>query len=47
VQYPQRWTNVRTAPLLQELEMDIIRSGVDSATEFFESIALSWRDEPE
>jgi hypothetical protein len=47
VQYPQRWTNVRTAPLLQELEMDIVRSGVNSATEFFESIALSWRDEPE
>jgi len=47
VQYPQRWTNAPTAPLLRELEMDISRSGAESATEFFESIALSWQDVPE
>ena len=40
VQFPQRWTNTATAPLLRELELAISRSGVDSATEFFETIAL-------
>lgn len=43
VQYPQRWTNAPTAPLLQELELDITASGVDSATEFFETVALAWQ----
>lgn len=43
VQVPFRWTNVRTAPLLQELEAAIVASGVDTATEYFESIALNWR----
>lgn len=44
-QFPQRWTNKPTAPLLRELEMAIVQSGADSATEFFETIALSWRDQ--
>ena len=43
VQFPLRWTNKPTAPLLQELEMDIASSDAASATEFFESIALDWR----
>jgi hypothetical protein len=43
VQYPMRWTNAPTAPLLQELELVIEKSGCDSATEFFEAIALNWR----
>jgi hypothetical protein len=46
VQYPTRWTNTPTAPLLSELELDIVRSGVNSATEYFESIALAWQDQP-
>jgi hypothetical protein len=46
VQVPLRWTNAPTAPLLRELELDIVRSGVESATEFFESVALSWQDQP-
>lgn len=44
VQAPMRWTNARTEPLLQELELAIEASGVDSADEYFESIALSWQD---
>jgi hypothetical protein len=43
VQVVFRWTNRRTAPLLQELEMAIAASGVDTATEFFETIALNWK----
>jgi hypothetical protein len=46
-QFPQRWTNQKTAPLLQELELAITGSTFDSATAFFETVALSWRDEPE
>lgn len=41
VQYPARWTNAPTAPLLQAIEARVIASGADSATEFFEAIALS------
>lgn len=44
VQYPMRWTNRPTAPLLAEIEADIVASGDDDATTFFESIALGWRD---
>jgi hypothetical protein len=44
VQYPMRWTNAPTAPLLQEIEVAIVASGVDNATTFFEEIALGWRD---
>lgn len=40
-QYPARWTNTPTGPLLQRIEARVMTSGVDSATEFFESIALS------
>lgn len=40
-QYPARWTNAPTAPLLQRIEAEIAASGADSATEFFELIALS------
>ncbi len=43
VQFPLRWTNAPTAPLLQEIEMQIKASGADSATEYFETIALNWR----
>lgn len=39
-QSPVRWTNAPTAPLLQSLQMDILRSGVATATEYFECIAL-------
>lgn len=40
-QYPARWTNAPTAPLLQRIEAAVVASGVDNATEFFETIALS------
>jgi hypothetical protein len=40
-QYPQRWTNAPTAPLLRSVELDVVRSGADSATAYFETIALS------
>lgn len=40
-QYPARWTNKPTGPLLQRIEAEIVASGADSATEFFELIALS------
>ena len=43
-QFAQRWTNAPTAPLLRELELTIARSGFDSATEFFENIALAGPD---
>lgn len=43
VQYPTRWTNLPIAPLLQEIEAEVTASGVDSATEFFEEVMLSWR----
>lgn len=43
VQYPLRWTNAPTAPLLQEMELQITASGANSATEYFEAIALNWR----
>lgn len=39
-QYPGRWTNERTAPLLREVEAQIVASGADDATAFFESIAI-------
>ncbi len=38
-----RYLNVKTAPLLEELEAEIVRSGVDSATDFFESLVLRRR----
>lgn len=38
-----RWTNIRVAPLLQEIELNILNSGVETATEYFETIALNWR----
>jgi hypothetical protein len=40
-QYPSRWTNTPTGALLQRIEAQITASGADSATEFFELIALS------
>jgi hypothetical protein len=43
VQAPFRWTNIRTASLLQEVELAIVNCGVETATEYFESIALNWR----
>jgi hypothetical protein len=43
VQYPLRWTNAPTAPLLQEIELQVKASGADSATEYFETVALNWR----
>jgi hypothetical protein len=39
-QYPMRWTNERTSPLLQEIEAQVARSDAESATEYFETIAL-------
>lgn len=44
VQYPMRWTNKPTAPLLNEIAMAVVASGNDDATTFFEDIALGWRD---
>lgn len=41
VQYDLRWTNRPTGPLLQEIEAAVTASGVDDATAFFETIALS------
>lgn len=41
VQYPMRWTNKPTGPLLKEIVGKVMASGVDSATEFFEAVALS------
>lgn len=43
VQVTFRWTNIRTAPLLREVELAVVASGVDTATEFFETIALNWK----
>lgn len=43
-QFNLRWTNTPTAPLLQEIVTAIGASGVDSATEFFEGIALASGD---
>lgn len=43
VQYPMRWTNAPTAPLLQEIEATVVRSGESTATDFFERVALNWR----
>jgi len=43
VQYDGRWTNAPTAPLLQEIALTVARSGCDSATEYFEAIALNWQ----
>lgn len=39
-QYSMRWTNEKTSPLLQEIETRVARSGAESATEYFERIAL-------
>lgn len=44
VQYPMRWTNKPTAPLLAEIEATVVASGMSNATAFFEDIALGWRD---
>lgn len=41
VQYPMRWTNKPTGPLLKEIVGKVVSSGADSATEFFEAVALS------
>lgn len=46
VQYPMRWTNKPTAPLLQEIEAEIVASGAEDATSFFEDIMLGWRSKP-
>lgn len=40
VQSVLRYTNRPTAPLLEEVELEITRTSVDSATEYFETIAL-------
>lgn len=40
VQANVRYTNTRTGPLLEQLETDIKASGFESATDFFERIAL-------
>jgi hypothetical protein len=40
-QFPQRWTNAPTAPLLRAIAVEIARSGAVSATEYFEAIALT------
>ena len=44
VQYPMRWTNKPTAPLLAEIAATIVASGHEDATTFFEDIALGWQD---
>lgn len=41
VQSNVRYTNRPTAPLLEELEAEIVGSGAESATDYFERIALS------
>jgi hypothetical protein len=41
VQYGVRWTNVPTAPLLQQIVTEVARSGYDSATTYFEYLALT------
>lgn len=41
VQYPQRWTNAPTGPLLNSVELAVRQSGADSATAYFENIALA------
>lgn len=40
-QYPARWTNAPTGPLLQAIEARVTSSHAESATEYFEAIALS------
>lgn len=41
VQSVLRYTNAPTAPLLEEVTFDVARSDVESATEYFEAVALS------
>lgn len=41
VQYDFRWTNKPTAALLQQIVTEITASGHDSATSYFETIALT------
>ncbi len=45
IQFGIRWTNTPTAPLLQEIVTNIRASGVESATEYFETIALTSKSE--
>lgn len=40
-QYPLRWTNAPTAPLLAEIAASVSVSGFEDATAFFEDIALN------
>lgn len=40
IQYNLRWSNTPTGPLLQELVTRVVNSGYDSATDYFESVAL-------
>jgi len=46
VQYDVRWTNTPTAPLLQQIITEVMRSGYNSATEYFEIIALTGTADP-
>lgn len=41
-QYPQRWTNAPTGPLLREVELRVTSSKATSATGYFEQIALAY-----
>lgn len=43
VQHVMRWSNKPAAPLLREIEMMVSGSG-ESATEFFETLAVGWKN---
>lgn len=46
IQYPVRWTLEPTQVILQEIEHEIINSGDETATEFFERLAVSPAEPP-
>jgi len=43
VQFNLRWTNAPTAPLLRQIELSLMTSGFESATAYFEGIAVTGR----
>jgi hypothetical protein len=43
VQFNLRWTSAPTAPLLRAIEMDLQASAFESATAYFEDVAVRGR----
>ena len=46
VQYDVRWTNAPTAPLLQQIIMEVAASGFTDASAYFETVALTGTTDP-